>query len=218
MKKELAVGVFFVVSMMILGYFTIVMTGGFFGPSDYYYLNVRFSNVEGLALNDKVRVNGVMAGKVDDVSLDGEDGFVSVRLRMLTRFSLYENYKIKIRPEGALGGRYVGIYPGSRMAGGVRMAKLLDYSNLRGEAYADAFALLSDFIEENREDVRSTIQNIRDITDKINTGKGTLGKLVNEDRVHDSTGDLIKELREAIEDTREQAPVTSFIRAALTAF
>ena len=56
------------------------------------------------------------------------------------------------------------------------------------------------------------------ITEKIDTGQGTLGKLINENRVHDSTDGLIKELRDAIEDTREQAPVTSFIRAALTAF
>ena len=42
--------------------------------------------------------------------------------------------------------------------------------------------------------------------------------MINEDTIHADTGKLIKELRDAVEDSREQAPVTSFIRAALTAF
>jgi phospholipid/cholesterol/gamma-HCH transport system substrate-binding protein len=66
--------------------------------------------------------------------------------------------------------------------------------------------------------VYQTISNIKSITQKIDEGKGTLGKLINDNRVHENTDGLIKELRDAIEDTREQAPITSFIRAALTAF
>ena len=34
----------------------------------------------------------------------------------------------------------------------------------------------------------------------------------------ESANDLIVDLREAVEDSREQAPVTSFIRAGLLAF
>ncbi len=50
------------------------------------------------------------------------------------------------------------------------------------------------------------------------TGQGTLGKLVNENKVYNNADDLIKELKDTMEDAREQAPITSFIRAALLAF
>ena len=77
---------------------------------------------------------------------------------------------------------------------------------------------LTALIEDNRENIHDSIRNIRDITAKINRGQGTVAKLINEDRIYSQTDELVKELRETIEDAREQAPITSFIRAALTAF
>ena len=90
--------------------------------------------------------------------------------------------------------------------------------NLTGLTIGDPLTKISEVIDENREDLKATVQNISEFTEKINKGEGTIGKLVNEDSIHDETGKLIKELRDTVEDSREQAPVTSFIRAALTAF
>lgn len=215
-RNEIVVGIFFFIAMTILGYFTIIMSGEIFQRYEYYRITVVFPNIEGLGVNDKVKVNGVLSGVVEDIRL--ENNLVWVKLKMYNTFTLYENYKIKIMNETALGGKYVGIYPGMPFENGREFAIIETRENLVGDAIADPFGIISEFIEENREDVRVAIRNIRDITQKINEGKGTLGKLVNEDKVHEDTDDLIKELREAIEDTREQAPVTSFIRAALMAF
>jgi phospholipid/cholesterol/gamma-HCH transport system substrate-binding protein len=215
-RNEIVVGIFFFIAMTILGYFTIIMSGEIFQRYEYYRITVIFPNIEGLGVNDKVKVNGVLSGVVEDIRL--ENNLVWVKLKMYNTFTLYENYKMKIMNETALGGKYVSIYPGTPFEDGREFAIIETRENLVGEAIADPFGIISEFIEENREDVRVAIRNIRDITQKINEGKGTLGKLVNEDKVHENTDDLIKELREAIEDTREQAPVTSFIRAALMAF
>ena len=96
---------------------------------------------------------------------------------------------------------------------------------LQGESAGDPVAGIAELISENRGNVRETIENVRDITRKINEGRGTLGLLVNDDELHRNANTLVtdaqtvvKELRESLEDTREQAPVTSFVRAALTAF
>ena len=99
------------------------------------------------------------------------------------------------------------------------------FAALQGEASGDPVAGLSEMISENRRNVRETIENVRSITAKINRGKGTLGLLVNDDELHANANTLVTdaqtvvtELRESLEDTREQAPVTSFVRAALTAY
>jgi len=96
---------------------------------------------------------------------------------------------------------------------------------IRGETSGDPVAGIASMIEENKSNVRKTIKNIADITTNIRTGKGTVGKLIYEDELHRNASTLLadaqvvlKELRESLEDTREQAPVTSFLRAALTAF
>lgn len=96
---------------------------------------------------------------------------------------------------------------------------------LQGQNAGDPVAGLAEMISENRDDVRRTIQNVAEITDKINNGRGTIGLLINDNQLHENATTLVtdarlvvREMRESLEDTREQAPVTSFLRAALTAF
>ncbi len=103
--------------------------------------------------------------------------------------------------------------------------QLAALNDLQGTTTGDPVAGLAEILEDNRGNVKRTLENIAQITDKINTGRGTVGRLINDDELHRNASTLmtdaqvvIKELRESLEDTREQAPVTSFIRAALTAF
>ncbi len=217
MKNEIAVGLFFFLALLILGYFTVVMSGDIFETRQYYRMTVVFPSVEGLDNTSKVKVNGVLSGFVEEVLLM-PDNNVLVKLKMYHKFMLYENYKIKVRYETMLGGRFVGIDPGNAIKDGKRFAIVESRANLKGDSMIDALAELSDLIAENRVNVYKTIKNIAEITTKINSGKGTLGKLVNENKVYNNADDLIKELRETMEDAREQAPITSFIRAALLAF
>ncbi|MDY6933554.1 MAG: MlaD family protein [Spirochaetota bacterium] len=215
-KNEIAVGLFFFIALAILGYYTIIMNGGIFRSHEYYNMSVIFTDVEGLGKSDKVKVNGVLSGSVEAIQL--REGGVWVLLKMFNSFKLYENYNIKIKNETALVGKYVGIYPGIEYDNGKRYAIVESMENLQGESVGDIFGIVTNFITENRANISKTVKNLEEITRKINTGKGTLGKLVNENQVHENTDGLISEIRESIEDLREQAPITSFIRAALTAF
>jgi phospholipid/cholesterol/gamma-HCH transport system substrate-binding protein len=215
-KNEVAVGVLFTIAMLILGYFTIMVRHEVFESEEFYTISVRFTNVEGLEVKDNVNVNGVRAGVVSDIELEQE--YVVVYLKVFKRFPMYENYRIKIASESALGGRLISIYPGERLKNGKTYREIEERTNLKGISGDDPFAAIASLVEENRENVRNTINNIQQITAKINSGQGTLGKLLNESKVHDNANDLVGDLREAVEDTREQAPITSFIRAALTAF
>jgi phospholipid/cholesterol/gamma-HCH transport system substrate-binding protein len=148
---------------------------------------------------------------------------------------LYENYQMKIRNESLLSGRVIAIDPGSAYPANSIEAKHtnkpiktidpLTSTKLKGKTSDDPLVSLSELIAENRADVRKTISNIAEISSKINSGNGTIGKLINNDEIHANVNTtltdaqiVIRELREGLEDTREQAPVTSFIRAALTAF
>lgn len=215
-KNEIAVGIFFFIAIIILGYYTILMGEKIFESDDYYYMSVIFPDVHGLGLKDKVKVNGVSSGSVVDIQL--KNNRVYVKLKMFNDFILFENYTIKIKNETTLGGKYVSISPGYNYFKGKTYAVIESRENLIGEPAGDVFEMLITLIGENRDNIFNTLKNIKEITGKINSGKGTLGKLINENQVHENADSLIKEIRDAMEDTREQAPVTSFIRAALTAF
>ncbi|MCG6140692.1 mammalian cell entry protein Mce [Leptospira mtsangambouensis] len=175
---------------------------------------------------------------------DGETGIgtkVELTLLLKGKVQLFSNYEITIKNESLLSGRVVSLDPGSKFPVdpktkeymmtepaltkveiSPRSGKMIP---IQGKVTQDPLVSLSELIAENRSDIRKTVQNIAGITGKINEGQGTLGKLINESDVHKSVnttlGDaqvVLKELREGLEDTREQAPVTSFIRSALSAF
>lgn len=176
---------------------------------------------------------------------------VTIELRRPVKF--YSNYQIAVKNETILSGKIIAIDPGSSRPGPDGLIpKTVDvlspsttdlkregqtalqytlakgggaYVNLQGESSGDPLAGLSEMISENRGDIRRTLNNVAEITQKINQGKGTIGLLVNDDELHRNANTVltdaqivVRELRESLEDTREQAPVNSFLRAALTAF
>ena len=216
-KNEIAVGILFFIALSVLGYFTIIMKEDLFESRTYYHITIIFPNIEGLGRSDRVKINGVDSGIVEHVKLL-ESNNVLVGVKMYNQFTLYENYRIKIKNETALGGKYISIDPGVRFKDNKHYAVVENRENLKGESVGDLFGAISELIAENRENIYKSIKNIKEITSKINKGQGTIGKLVNENKVHDDADDLITEVRETVEDSREQAPITSFIRAALLAF
>lgn len=125
--------------------------------------------------------------------------------------------------EAAQSGKSASQYSLERLMADRESAKTM--TALQGQNAGDPVAGLAEMISENRDDVRRTIQNVAEITDKINNGRGTIGLLINDNQLHENATTLVtdarlvvREMRESLEDTREQAPVTSFLRAALTAF
>ncbi len=216
LKNEIVVGVLFLSAMIILGYYTIIMSRKFFEPRAAYRMTVIFPTIDGLDLGNKVKINGVDAGSVEEIQLYGYQ--VRVKLKMFIPFTMHRNFSIKIKSDSLLGKKFVGIFPGSPYdRNGAEQAVIAERNDLPGK-YEDIMGSLSDLIDENRENIYASINNIRLITDKINHGTGTVARLINEDKIYSQTDELVKELRETIEDAREQAPITSFIRAALTAF
>lgn len=178
----------------------------------------------------------------------GKIGFgtkVEITLALKGPIKIYENYEATIKNESLLSGRIIALDPGSRYARDPKTMEmdsttgeflvLSDYTiettkkssapPLKGKVTEDPLVSLSELIAENRADIRKTFMNISSITGKINNGEGSLGRMINENEMHKNVNTtltdaqiVLRELREGMEDLREQAPVTSFIRAALSAF
>jgi phospholipid/cholesterol/gamma-HCH transport system substrate-binding protein len=214
--SELIVGIVFFFAMAVLGYYTIIR-GEIFDNKEFYNATVIFEDVEGLSIGAKILVNGVESGTVSSIELM-PDSKVAVNMKLFKVFTLYENYKVTLKNQTALGGRVIIINPGTHEIDGQEFYAVTSMVNLSGKTIGDPLTKLSEVIDENGEEIKDTIKNINEFSRKINKGNGTIAKLVNTDTLHKDTEDLLQELKDTIEDAREQAPVTSFIRAALTAF
>jgi phospholipid/cholesterol/gamma-HCH transport system substrate-binding protein len=220
LRNEIAVGIIFFLGMGILGYFTIIMKDEVIDTKSYHEVRAAFPFVNGLQKGEKVKMYGVTVGAINSVAIEGSR--VIVQFKFVSDTTFYEDYTLKIRQESIMMGRYLDVYPGTPGSREKPNKIVLLDQPLNGKEPTDVLALLEDMLSENRSDIRSSVTNIkqmsaslRDVTDKINKGQGTLGKLVNEDQTQDAKA-LIQEVRDTVEDAREQAPVTSFIRSVLT--
>lgn len=222
-KMEIAVGILFLFGMAVMGYFTLIMKDEIYDAKEYKKFEVEFPAAAGLKKGDAVTVLGVYSGEVTSVELDGNK--VLVGAKVFNEFIMYENYKIKIRAEGALGDKFVDIQPGKEFDEERSFAVITLNERLIGDKSGDILVAIEDLIAKNENVLSESVENINDITQnikiltsKINRGEGTLGKLLSDDSTLNQADELLYEVKETIEDAREQAPVTSFIRAALTAF
>jgi phospholipid/cholesterol/gamma-HCH transport system substrate-binding protein len=77
-------------------------------------------------------------------------------------------------------------------------------------------ALLHD--EAMLADGRKIIRDLSEISDKINTGKGALARLINDDDMGRRLDSMIRQITRAIEDAREAAPVGTFFQVFSSAF
>lgn len=68
------------------------------------------------------------------------------------------------------------------------------------------------------ERLAAIIEDFHNIVHKVETGQGTLGQIVNNPKAWDELVRILVLARETIEDIREQAPVSTFVNAAFSAF
>lgn len=59
---------------------------------------------------------------------------------------------------------------------------------------------------------------LADTVHRVNHGEGTIAALLNDPLLYKETKSLMKELRESVEDLREQAPINSFLGVVFSAF
>jgi phospholipid/cholesterol/gamma-HCH transport system substrate-binding protein len=218
MKRELFVGATFAVILSILMGVTLwVEEPGFFRRTGNVPLTARFPDVAGLTPGAEVWIYGTPAGRTVGIRPDGK-GDVEVDLLLDYDPGLRSDATVEIRSRSALGGAVVSIHPG-------RAAEPRAAGPLVGKSAADAFGEIASLVAENRTALRKTIENLEKITgdlskksdsivdnvdvlaknaraisDDLVAGKGTLGKLLQEDTLHRDLTDAIASIRKLADD------------------
>ena len=87
--------------------------------------------------------------------------------------------------------------------------KLNSSDNTVGKILADKGEIYNEF--------KDFVANLSEISDKINSGKGTLSQLINDDEAYNDLKAILKdgkktlnEVQHAVQDFREQAPISTF--------
>ena len=178
---EVVVGVFMVMILFGLGYFTFVVSGRWWGD-DPFPVEAYFEDVMGLKKGDNVVVRGMPVGKVENLTLEKKRVLVLAHLKK--ELSIREGYRVTIVATSILGGRYMEIHegdgmllpPGKVLQGTEPHDLMADAAELVS-ATKDGFSGTNGIIEH----LRQTTRHLTDITKRVNAGEGTLGKLLSSD-------------------------------------
>ena len=218
------VGLFFLIGVALLWITYEALNGGSFAPKQGYTVVARFNTLKELKPGDDVRQAGVKIGSVQSTRL--ADGHAEAVLLLDNNTHVAKDATATIAMAGLLGGGYIALDFGTKEAGtvapgGQLLTKdsadintiLADLGSVAGDikgavsgisgmtgganGQGGLFQKLDKLVTDNGDNLTKTIDNLNAITTEIRSGKGTIGKLINESTAHDELLAAIAEIRGA---------------------
>jgi phospholipid/cholesterol/gamma-HCH transport system substrate-binding protein len=218
------VGLFFLIGVALLWITYEALNGGSFSHKQGYTVVARFKTLKELKPGDDVRQAGVKIGSVQTTRL--ADGHAEAVLLLDNTTTVAKDATATIAMAGLLGGGYVSLDFGTKEAGtvapgGQLLTKesadintiLTDLGSVAGDikgavsgisgmtggasGQGGLFQKLDKLVTDNGDNLTHTIDNLNVITTEIRSGKGTIGKLINESTAHDELLAAIAEIRGA---------------------
>jgi phospholipid/cholesterol/gamma-HCH transport system substrate-binding protein len=214
---ETKVGIFVLLGIILLTYFT-VRVGRIAVREEGYRAYSYVESAAGLDKNSPVRIAGVEVGKVEAIKLEGLKAKVSMLLPFHVKLPL--GSKVYVKSAGLLGEKYIEIAPGTdaefiKADGLVEEGGpsadvdrvLTQLSNIGGDIQRVTRSLSNVLggeegeksIKELVTGAKETMVNLQHITQTIDRGEGTLGKLVKDDKLYAEVKDTMTNLRQVTE-------------------
>ncbi|GAB4237327.1 MAG: hypothetical protein OHK0028_14600 [Deltaproteobacteria bacterium] len=132
MSREARVGIFVLLGLIILTYFTFRVSKWGLIAEQGYRLTVDFDTASGLEPKSDVKMAGVPIGKVEEIRLAGNRARLVLRIRPEVRIPI--DSVASIQTQGLLGEKYVEILPGKdaqrTLPAGGQVANTLSPTNL----------------------------------------------------------------------------------------
>src|SRR3984957_11255126 len=191
--SELRVGLFVLVGLLILAVAIFYVTGaGFLGPK--YCLKTYLPEVSGLSAGAPVRLDGVEIGNVEKIRLVPREAGkppdrmhnieVGIRIDSKYQGDVLTDSTATLVTEGLLGNRYVNVQRGYT---GVPLKE--------GQAIPGAEEKAIKEVVERSADVLANLkalsEEIQDIVGDVQSGKGTIGKLITDDQAYNHLNSIL---------------------------
>ncbi|MGK9368673.1 MlaD family protein [Melioribacter sp. Ez-97] len=142
-----------------------------------------FDQIEGLKPGAPVRLSGYDVGSVSSISLVGdEEGNVEVVMRIdndLVHFIRLDS-EASIETEGLVGKKIVTITPGSADQPVIKNGGIIKSKNPLN------LSVIMEQTESTISYLKDLTRDLAEIIAKVNRGEGTIGKIVNDDRLYES--------------------------------
>jgi phospholipid/cholesterol/gamma-HCH transport system substrate-binding protein len=222
MQQTARVGLFFLLGLALTWVTFETLSGGKVFRDQGYNIIAGFQTLKELKDGDEVRLAGVRIGEVERTRLSGRRA--EAVLRIGPDYRVKSDAKAMIVMAGLIGTNYISIDLGSDAAPYLEdgdeiktvsspdlnevMSQIGDLGRKLEDALGDigsAFAgddskpgllkQVEQLVSENRVTIGQATSNLQQITDKVNKGEGTLGRLINDSALHDELVASIGEIK-----------------------
>ena len=226
-QQNFRVGLFFLLGVALAWVTFESLTGGEIFKTKGYPLSAGFANLKGLKPGDEVLMAGVKIGTVASTRLGTQR--VEAVLEIDPAVKIPQDAIASVQQSSLLGTNHLEVSFGSpgvaplRPGGEIRTKSTADMneviaqlgtlgSKLEGVANDISKALggeggglfqkLDKLVTENSEKISSTTANLQQVTEKLNRSEGTLGKLLNDPKLHDELLASVGDIKSAAADAR----------------
>ena len=225
--QSIRVGIFFVLGVVLIYAVYSVIGSGSIKNDEGYKLTAEFDNIRTLTPGSEVRMAGVYIGKVTSTTLDGGRG--QITLSVVPDVKIPVDSVASIAMSSLLGQNYLSVKYGSDPATlseggqilteegadfneilgevkklGERLNGMAEsFSGLEGGGMGELFSNLNELVTENRSRFDTVMVNLEELTTKLNSSQGTLGKLINEDGMYTELMSVVEDFRSASADMKD---------------
>jgi phospholipid/cholesterol/gamma-HCH transport system substrate-binding protein len=230
-QQTARVGLFFLLGVALVWVtFETLSNGKIFAPKSHTIV-ARFDDLRQLKAGDDVLMAGVKVGSVLKTQLAGHRG--EAVLQIDSNIDIASDATATVAMSGLIGGNYVSIGMGTAglpplMDGAeIRTVESPDLNTIMAQlgglgkelqsslgSFSSAFngdpktgggimQKLDKLVTENTARINATMENLQQITDKINRGDGTIGRLLNDPKLHDELLATVDEIKSAASQAKE---------------
>ena len=225
--QTIRVGLFFLLGLALLWVTFESLSGGRVFKPKGYTLIARFDNLKGLLKGDDVLIAGVRVGTVSQTRLAGRQAEAVLAIEPTVRIA--SDAVAMVATSSLLGSNHLEVTVGSpdapRLEPGavIKTKDTVDMNeviaklgslgdrleqvvgeigkSLSGEG-GSLFGKVDKLVTDNGPKITETVANLQEITTKIRSGEGTLGRLVSDPKLHDELVASVSEIKTAATDAR----------------
>jgi phospholipid/cholesterol/gamma-HCH transport system substrate-binding protein len=220
---ETRLGLFFAL-VIVAGFVLFEMVGGAALFSKGMPVRARFTSISDLKPGDPVKLAGVKVGRVTDIRIAG--GKVEVVMSLDTPGEVKTDSRASVKFTGLMGQNYVALSFGSEAAPTVAADTLLETrdqpdlasvmaklesaadglqnmgKSFSGEEFSKLLGPMTDLLKDNQPRIAAILGNLQNVTTTLAEGKGTLGRLMNEDTLYTTALSTVTNLSGTTEDLK----------------
>ena len=222
---ETRIGIF-VALTALAAVFILEMIGGVEKFTRGYHFYALFNNVQELKVGDRVKIAGVEVGRVEKIEIEPTASKVKVTMKVRKSAGIKTDSVAYVKFAGLMGQNFISVNFGSSeatlLADGqyITTAEQPDLSmimtkldnvasgvenltrSFTGDKIDNLLGPFTDFLKANQLPLTATIANLQSISTQISKGQGSVGKLIYDTALYNSTLNTVSNLQFATDDIK----------------